>query len=145
MLGYLRADNPGVLEAPPNGWYDTGDIVSVDERRFITILGRAKRFCKIGGEMVSLNAIETKLLELYPDQAHAVVAVPDKKKGEQLVMFTTLAAADRKEIATGLKKLGLAELMIPKTIFSLESLPILGSGKVDYVTINRMARERVPE
>jgi len=145
MLGYLRADNPGVLEAPPNGWYDTGDIVSVDERRFITILGRAKRFCKIGGEMVSLNAIETKLLELYPDQAHAVVAVPDKKKGEQLVMFTTLAAPDRKEIATGLKKLGLAELMIPKTIFSLESLPILGSGKVDYVTINRMARERVPE
>jgi acyl-[acyl-carrier-protein]-phospholipid O-acyltransferase/long-chain-fatty-acid--[acyl-carrier-protein] ligase len=145
MLGYLRADNPGVLEPPPDGWYDTGDIVSVDGRRFITILGRAKRFCKIGGEMVSLNAIETKLLELYPEDAHAVVAVPDKKKGEQLVMFTTLKTVDRKEIATGLKKLGLAELMIPKSIFAVEALPVLGSGKVDYVTINRMARERVPE
>lgn len=145
MLGYLRADNPGVLEPPPDGWYDTGDIVSVDERRFITILGRAKRFCKIAGEMVSLNAIETRLMELYPDAAHAVVAVPDKKKGEQLVMFTTLKDPDRKEIAAGLKKRGLAELAVPRNIFSIASLPILGSGKIDYVSINRMARERVTE
>jgi acyl-[acyl-carrier-protein]-phospholipid O-acyltransferase/long-chain-fatty-acid--[acyl-carrier-protein] ligase len=145
MLGYLRADNPGVLEPPPGGWYDTGDIVAVDERRFITILGRAKRFCKIAGEMVSLNAIETKLMELYPDTAHAVVAVPDKKKGEQLVMFTTLKSPDRKEIASGLKRLGLADLMIPKNIFAVDALPLLGSGKTDYVSINRMARERVPE
>lgn len=145
MLGYLRADNPGVLEPPPDGWYDTGDIVAVDERRFITILGRAKRFCKIAGEMVSLNAIETKLMELYPEDAHAVVAVPDKKKGEQLVMFTTLKAPDRKEMATGLKRLGLSDLMIPKNIFPVDALPILGSGKTDYVTMNRMAKERVPE
>ncbi len=96
MLGYLRADNPGVLEPPPDGWYDTGDIVSVDARRFITILGRAKRFCKIGGEMISLNAIELKLSELYPEESHAVVAAPDKKKGEQLALFTTLAKPDRK-------------------------------------------------
>lgn len=145
MLGYLRADNPGVLEPPKDGWYDTGDIVSVDERRFITILGRAKRFCKIAGEMISLNAIEVKLAELYPDHAHSVVAAPDKKKGEQLVMFTTLPKPDRKDIATGLKRLGLADLMIPKTIFEVEALPLLGSGKTDYVTLNRMALERVPE
>jgi acyl-[acyl-carrier-protein]-phospholipid O-acyltransferase/long-chain-fatty-acid--[acyl-carrier-protein] ligase len=84
-------------------------------------------------------------MELYPDTAHAVVAVPDKKKGEQLVMFTTLPTPDRKDIATGLKRLGLADLSIPKNLFSVETLPILGSGKTDYVTINRMAREKVPE
>ncbi|MCA0432233.1 MAG: acyl-[ACP]--phospholipid O-acyltransferase [Proteobacteria bacterium] len=145
MLGYLRADNPGVLEPPPDGWYDTGDIVSVDERRFITILGRAKRFCKIGGEMVSLNAIESKLGQLYPDKAHAVVAVPDKKKGEQLVYFTTLENPDRKQITEGLRKLGSSELMIPKNIFTLAALPVLGTGKIDYVAMNRMAREKVPE
>jgi acyl-[acyl-carrier-protein]-phospholipid O-acyltransferase/long-chain-fatty-acid--[acyl-carrier-protein] ligase len=145
MLGYLRADSPGVLEPPPDGWYDTGDIVDVDDRRFITILGRAKRFCKIAGEMVSLNGIEAKLQELYPEQAHAVVAAPDKKKGEQLVMFTTLAKPDRKEIASGLKRLGSADLTIPKNIFTIEAMPVLGSGKTDYVSLNRMAREKVPE
>jgi acyl-[acyl-carrier-protein]-phospholipid O-acyltransferase/long-chain-fatty-acid--[acyl-carrier-protein] ligase len=145
MLGYLRADNPGIIEPPKDGWYDTGDIVSVDERRFITILGRAKRFCKIAGEMISLNAIEARLAGLYPEHGHAVVAAPDKKKGEQLVLFTTLAKPDRKDIATGLKRLGLAELMIPKNIFAVEQLPVLGSGKTDYVSLNRMARERVPE
>ncbi|MDE2385682.1 MAG: acyl-[ACP]--phospholipid O-acyltransferase [Alphaproteobacteria bacterium] len=143
MLGYLRADNPGVIEPPPDGWYDTGDIVSVDEFHFVTILGRAKRFSKIAGEMVSLTAIETKLQKLYPDFAHAVVAVPDKKKGEQLVLFTTLEKPDRKALADGLRKEGASELMVPKTIFALESLPLLGSGKTDYVSLNRMALERV--
>jgi acyl-[acyl-carrier-protein]-phospholipid O-acyltransferase / long-chain-fatty-acid--[acyl-carrier-protein] ligase len=145
MLGYLRADNPGVIEAPPGGWYDTGDIVNVDEQRFVTILGRAKRFAKIAGEMVSLTMIEAKLQELYPDLGHAVVAVPDKKKGEQLVMFTTLANPDRKTIADGLRSQGVADLMIPKSIFALEALPMLGSGKTDYVTIARLAKEKVPE
>jgi acyl-[acyl-carrier-protein]-phospholipid O-acyltransferase / long-chain-fatty-acid--[acyl-carrier-protein] ligase len=145
MLGYLRADNPGIVEAPPNGWYDTGDIVSVDEHRFVTILGRAKRFSKIAGEMVSLTAIEAKLQTLYPDLSHAVVAVSDKKKGEQLVMFTTLDKPDRKKIADGLRSLGVSDLMIPKNIFQLESMPMLGSGKTDYVTVARMAKEKVPE
>ena len=145
MLGYLRADNPGVIEAPPGGWYDTGDIVSVDEQRYVTILGRAKRFAKIAGEMVSLTMIEAKLQQLYPDLGHAVVAVSDKKKGEQLVMFTTLEKPDRKKIADGLKSLGVADMMIPKSIFELEAMPMLGSGKTDYVTIARMAKEKVPE
>jgi acyl-[acyl-carrier-protein]-phospholipid O-acyltransferase/long-chain-fatty-acid--[acyl-carrier-protein] ligase len=139
MLGYLRADNPGVIEAPPDGWYDTGDIVTVDARRFVTILGRAKRFSKIAGEMVSLTAIEAKLAELYPDHAHAVVPAPDPKKGEQLVCFTTLPKPDRKAIAAGLKKLGLTELMIPKLVFHLPELPVLGTGKTDYVSLNRQA------
>jgi acyl-[acyl-carrier-protein]-phospholipid O-acyltransferase / long-chain-fatty-acid--[acyl-carrier-protein] ligase len=143
MLGYLRADNPGVIEAPPEGWYDTGDIVTIDAQGYVTIQGRAKRFAKIAGEMVSLTALEARLAELYKDQSHAVVAVPDAKKGEQLVMFTTLDKPDRKAIATGLKSLGCAELMIPKNIFHIDDLPVLGSGKTDYVALNRMGRERV--
>jgi acyl-[acyl-carrier-protein]-phospholipid O-acyltransferase / long-chain-fatty-acid--[acyl-carrier-protein] ligase len=145
MMGYLRADNPGVIEAPHEGWYDTGDIVDVDEQRYITILGRAKRFAKIAGEMVSLTMVEAKLQILHPDLEHAVVAVADKKKGEQLVMFTTLDKPDRKMIADGLKGLGVADLMIPKNIFQLEKMPLLGSGKTDYVTIARLAKEKVPE
>ncbi len=145
MLGYLRADNPGVLEPPPDGWYDTGDIVTIDAQGYVTIQGRAKRFCKIAGEMVSLTALEAKLQELYKDFNHVVVAAPDPKKGEQLVMFTTLEKPDRKEISTGLKRLGCSDLMIPKSIFHLDDFPVLGSGKTDYVTLNRMGREKVAE
>jgi acyl-[acyl-carrier-protein]-phospholipid O-acyltransferase / long-chain-fatty-acid--[acyl-carrier-protein] ligase len=143
MLGYLRADNPGVIEAPPEGWYDTGDIVTIDDMGYVTIKGRAKRFSKIAGEMVSLTAIEAKLGELYPEFVHAVVSAPDPKKGEQLVMFTTIAKPDRKIIATGLKSIGCSELMIPKNIVHVEAMPVLGSGKTDYMTLNRMGREKV--
>lgn len=145
MMGYLRADSPGVLEPPPGGWYDTGDIVSVDEQRFVTILGRAKRFAKIAGEMVSLTMVEAKMQLQFPELAHAVVAIPDKKKGEQLVLFTTLEKPERKLIADGLKSQGVADLMIPKSIVQLDSIPTLASGKTDYVTLLRMAREQVAE
>jgi acyl-[acyl-carrier-protein]-phospholipid O-acyltransferase / long-chain-fatty-acid--[acyl-carrier-protein] ligase len=143
MLGYLRADNPGVIEPPPDGWYDTGDIVNIDELNYITILGRAKRFSKIAGEMISLTAIEAKLQKIYPDFFHAVVAVPDKKKGEQLVMFTTMPKPDRKDISVGLKQEGAGDLMVPKTFINLDKLPLLGSGKTDYVALNHLALERV--
>ena len=145
MLGYLRADNPGVIEAPPNGWYDTGDIVNVDALHYVTILGRAKRFAKIAGEMVSLTSIEMKLQKLYPDLGHAVVAVPDKKKGEQLVLFTTLPKPDRKTIAEGMRREGANDLMVPKNIIAVESLPLLGSGKTDYVTLGRRAMDMVKD
>jgi acyl-[acyl-carrier-protein]-phospholipid O-acyltransferase / long-chain-fatty-acid--[acyl-carrier-protein] ligase len=145
MLGYLRADNPGVIEPPADGWYDTGDIVTVDDMRYVTILGRAKRFAKLAGEMVSLTSVEMKVQKNFPDYAFACVAVPDKKKGEQLVLFTTMKSADRKAIATAMKAEGASELMIPKTLLELDLIPVLGSGKTDYVTLNRLAREQVPE
>jgi acyl-[acyl-carrier-protein]-phospholipid O-acyltransferase / long-chain-fatty-acid--[acyl-carrier-protein] ligase len=145
MLGYLRADNPGVLEAPPDGWYDTGDIVEIDAQHYVTILGRAKRFSKIAGEMVSLTAIESKLQLAFPGDHFAAVAIADPKKGEQIILFTTLIKPDRKAIANGIKTQGGTDLMVPKTLVSLEEMPLLGSGKTDYVTLTRMANDRVKE
>ena len=141
MLGYLRADNPGVIEAPPEGWYDTGDIVEVDEHRFVTILGRAKRFSKIAGEMVSLTAVEAKLQEAFPGENFAVVAIADQKKGEQLILFTTLVQPERMVVSEALKIRGASDLMVPKILVHLKEIPLLGSGKTDYVTLTRVANE----
>ena len=143
MLGYLRADNPGVLETPPDGWYDTGDIVKIDHDGFLIILGRAKRFAKIAGEMVSLALVEAKLTAAMPEAQHAVVAVPDAKKGEQLVMFTTEAGLDARKVADALKASGTPALMMPRNVIALAELPLLGSGKTDYQALNRLAREKV--
>ena len=143
MLGYLRADNPGVLEAPEDGWYDTGDIVKLDEDGFLIILGRAKRFAKIAGEMVSLALVEARLGQALPEAQHAVVAVPDAKKGEQLVMFTTGEAIDARRVTEALKAAGTPALMVPRNVIFVAELPLLGSGKTDYQTLNRMALEQV--
>lgn len=143
MLGYLKADKPGIIEPPPQGWYDTGDIVKVDDHGFVTILGRAKRFSKIAGEMVSLTLVESKLQKAFPDAQHAVVAVPDQKKGEQLVLFTTDATIDAKRVADAMKAEGATALMVPRNIIPVGELPVLGSGKTDYMTLNKMAREQV--
>jgi len=143
MLGYLRADNPGVIEAPAGGWYDTGDIVKIDGEGYVTIQGRAKRFAKIAGEMVSLTAVEGMVQAVYPDAANAVVAVPDKRKGEQLVLFTTAPKPDRKHLGEGMKQHGATDLIIPKVFVPVEQLPLLGSGKTDYVALTRMALNKL--
>ncbi|MGI9464002.1 MAG: hypothetical protein ACR2OM_08680, partial [Aestuariivirgaceae bacterium] len=129
------------LEPPPEGWYDTGDIVSIDDLGFVRIEGRAKRFAKIAGEMVSLAAVESQIQAAFKDDEHAVVAVPDPKKGEQLVLVTTHTKLQRKALGDALKANGTVELMIPRTIVEVKELPVLGSGKTDYVTINQIARE----
>ena len=139
MAGYLRDTNPGVLEAPKDGWYDTGDIVRVDEDGFVFILGRAKRFAKIAGEMISLTAVETEINALWPEHTHAVVNIPDEKKGEQLVLFTTKPAAERSALITAFQEKGLSELAVPKTIYTVEEIPLMGTGKVDYVKLKEMA------
>ncbi len=142
MLGYFRADNPGVLEPTPGGWHDTGDICAVDPLTFVTIKGRAKRFAKIAGEMVSLAAIEQMTADLWPEHAPAAVALPDPRKGERIVMITTKVGATRAEILAHMKTRGATELMAPSEIFIVDALPLLGSGKTDYVELNRLARER---
>jgi acyl-[acyl-carrier-protein]-phospholipid O-acyltransferase/long-chain-fatty-acid--[acyl-carrier-protein] ligase len=93
--------------------------------------------------MVSLTSIEIMLQKAFPDVPQAVVSVPDKKKGEQLVLFSTLVKVDRKMIGDAMKAQGSNDLMIPKTIVQVEKLPLLGSGKTDYVSLGRMALEKV--
>ena len=143
MKGYYRADNPGVLEETPEGWHDTGDIVTVDDQTFVTIKGRAKRFAKIAGEMVSLAAVEQMCATLWPDQPPAVVAVPDARKGERLILVTTQPNVRRADVQARMKELGATELMVPSEILTVDALPLLGSGKTDYVELNRLVREQV--
>ncbi|MDX2164098.1 MAG: acyl-[ACP]--phospholipid O-acyltransferase [Gammaproteobacteria bacterium] len=135
MLGYLLDKHPGELVMPPDGWYDTGDVVSVDDDGFITIRGRAKRFAKIGGEMISLTAVEEAVSHLWPGFVHAVLNLPDERKGEQLLLITTYPEADRRHIVEFFKKEGMSELSLPKRVKVIKSMPLLGSGKVDYVTL----------
>ena len=138
MLGYLRAEAPGVLETLPGGWYDTGDICTVDGQRFVTIHARAKRFAKIAGEMVSMPAAEALAASLWPDAAHAVVAVPDARKGEALVLLTTRSDATASAMLAQARARGTAEIAVPRVIRVLERLPLLGTGKVDYVAASRL-------
>jgi acyl-[acyl-carrier-protein]-phospholipid O-acyltransferase/long-chain-fatty-acid--[acyl-carrier-protein] ligase len=139
MAGYLKVDAPGVLQPPEEGWHDTGDIVTLDEAGFVTIRGRAKRFAKIGGEMVSLPAVESYAASVWPGADHAVVTRADPRKGEQLVLFTTRAGAKASELQAWGRANGIAELAIPRDIRIVDALPVLGTGKLDYVTMSAMA------
>ncbi|WP_241127061.1 acyl-[ACP]--phospholipid O-acyltransferase [Novosphingobium terrae] len=139
MAGYMLASAPGVLQPPVEGWHDTGDIVTLDGDGFVTIRGRAKRFAKIGGEMVSLPAVEGYAAQCWPGFAHAVVTRPDPKKGEVLVLFTTCPAAQARDLQQWGRLHGATELMIPRDIRVMAELPVLGTGKVDYVTLGEMA------
>ncbi len=141
MLGYLKVENPGVLEMPPEGWHDTGDIVTIDSVGFVTIKGRAKRFAKVGGEMISLAAVEAIAADLWPNALTAVAAVPDARKGERLIMYTEQQDATRSNFMTYARQRGASELMVPNEVIVLEKLPVLGTGKVDNVTIVKLARE----
>ena len=141
MLGYLRADDPGVLEAPTLGWYDTGDIVEIDRQGFVTIRGRAKRFAKIAGEMVSLAAVEALCGDIWPDMPLAIVALPDPRKGERLVLVTA-DELTRSTLHAAMKARGASDLMVPAQVLRVDTLPQLGSGKTDYIELARLARDR---
>jgi acyl-[acyl-carrier-protein]-phospholipid O-acyltransferase/long-chain-fatty-acid--[acyl-carrier-protein] ligase len=143
MLGYLRAENPGVLQPPADGWYDTGDIVDIDADGFVTIKGRAKRFAKVAGEMVPLGAVEDLVSKVWPEEMHAVVTVPDPKRGEQLVLVTERSDATRAALAAAARDAGLPEIFVPRTIVPVPKVPILGTGKIDYVSSSRVAMELV--
>lgn len=138
MKGYLLADNPGTLVPPEHNSYDTGDIVAFDEEGYITIKGRAKRFAKIAGEMISLTAVETYLSDLWPNHYHALVSIPDAKKGEALVLVTDNAEAKCKDISAYAKKHGIGELSVPKNIKIVDAVPLLGTGKTDYVGVKEL-------
>jgi acyl-[acyl-carrier-protein]-phospholipid O-acyltransferase/long-chain-fatty-acid--[acyl-carrier-protein] ligase len=137
MLGYLKPDAPGKIVPPDGGWHDTGDVVSVDEDGFIAIKGRLKRFAKIGGESVSLAVVESCASALWPDFSHAAVTVPDGRKGEQIVLVTTNADANRHDIVGWAHNHGVSELAIPRRIICVEDIPVLGTGKTDYVSVQK--------
>lgn len=139
MMGYLMPDNPGVLQPPKEGWHDTGDIVEVDEDGYVWIKGRAKRFAKIGGEMVSLTAVESYINEASPEGHHVVVSMPDERKGEQLVLVTDDESLCRKTVMNAAKEKAVSELMIPKTVILVEAIPVLGTGKTNYPAVQEIA------
>jgi len=143
MQGYLLHDNPGKLvplyNESNNGWYDTGDIVTVDNEGFVRICGRAKRFAKIAGEMVSLTSIETLASKVWPDAMHAAIAIPDERKGEQIILLTTIENAERSEIVKQAKNSGIAEINVPKKVIAVTDIPVLGTGKIDYVSASKLA------
>ncbi|MFT4954650.1 MAG: acyl-[acyl-carrier-protein]-phospholipid O-acyltransferase [Brevundimonas sp.] len=139
MAGYLSPDDPECLEALPDGWHDTGDIVDVDAEGYVRILGRAKRFAKIGGEMVSLTAVEGIADAVWPEGRHAVVSIPDSRKGERLVLVTDRSDAEVAPLAEWARTHGAPELAVPKRIVKVGELPVLGTGKTDYVAIQKMA------
>ena len=136
MAGYINEG--GVLEPPNDGWHDTGDVVEISADNWVTILGRVKRFAKIGGEMVSLTAAETLAASLWPDARHAVIAEPDNRKGERLVLVTDQQGATVAELVAHAQTLGVPELSAPRKIVKVPEIPVLGTGKTDYVAIQRL-------
>ena len=128
-----------MLEPPAGGWYDTGDIVEIGVDGFVTIKGRAKRFAKVAGEMVPLGAVEDLVAAVWPANQHAVVALPDPKRGEQLVLVTDRGDASRAALAASARAAGLPEIFVPRSIVPVPKVPILGTGKIDYVSASQLA------
>ncbi|EJF91092.1 acyl-[ACP]--phospholipid O-acyltransferase [Bartonella tamiae] len=141
MAGYLTIEKPGTLLPPHKGWHDTGDIVDIDDQGFVTILGRAKRFAKIGGEMVSLSAVEILANQLWPEAVLAVVSIHDERKGERLILISEDESLSRAPLLKYARENGVAEINIPSK-FIHASLPLLGTGKIDYVTLKKIAENQ---
>lgn len=142
MLGYMTHDRPGELQPLEDGWHDSGDIVDIDPEGYMTIRGRAKRFAKVAGEMVSLGAVEMMASALWPEESHAVVAVPDKRRGEKIILVTTSRNAEKNALVSATRKYGYTELMVPNLIVKVAEIPVLGTGKTDYVSTHKLVTER---
>jgi acyl-[acyl-carrier-protein]-phospholipid O-acyltransferase/long-chain-fatty-acid--[acyl-carrier-protein] ligase len=127
------------LQPPEGGWHDTGDIVVIDDEGYVSIRGRAKRFAKLGGEMISLPAVEGYATNCWPGTDNAVVTRPDPRKGEVLVLYTTSKGKSSDLLAWG-KANGIAEISLPRDVRLIDALPVLGTGKTDYVTLTEMAK-----
>lgn len=139
MMGYNLYDNPGVLVPPEDGWYDTGDIVEVDDDGFVHIKGRVKRFAKIAGEMVSLEVVEKIANTAAPEHQHAASTQEDVQRGENIILFTTDKSLKREDLKVVAKNLGSPEIAVARKVIVVEEVPLLGTGKTDYVTLKAMA------
>ncbi len=141
MRGYLVAD--GGMEEIADGWHDTGDVVSIDAEGFVSIIGRVKRFAKIGGEMVSLNQVEGFASAVWPEHRHAAVSLPDARKGERVVLISDAPDADYGKILEWAQRNGAPEIAVPKKVLKVSEIPVLGTGKTDYVTVQKMAEDAI--
>ncbi len=141
MRGYLNPEANAAFRAL-GGWYDTGDIVSVDDEGFLTIRGRLKRFAKVSGEMVSLTAVEDALAGAFPQYGQrcevAVIARPDEDKGEVLIAVTNEPRLRLDEIRAALRARGLPNLCVPREVVAVREIPKLGTGKVNHRELARL-------
>ncbi|HCT99794.1 MAG TPA: acyl-[ACP]--phospholipid O-acyltransferase, partial [Methylococcaceae bacterium] len=137
MQGYLLAGSEGVLQPTASlygkGWYDTGDIVHIDDDGFLSIRGRSKRFAKVGGEMVSLTLVEQLAMKTWENASHGAISLPDTKKGEQIILITTHKNATLGELARA--STGVAAIYLPKKILFIDAIPLMATGKTDYVAL----------
>jgi acyl-[acyl-carrier-protein]-phospholipid O-acyltransferase / long-chain-fatty-acid--[acyl-carrier-protein] ligase len=143
MKGYLRYEASSVLELAQSevgkNWYNTGDVVEIDDDGFIKIVGRVKRFAKIAGEMISLEVVEKLANAVSANFAHAASSQDDAARGETIVLFTTDPELNRERLQTTAREQGLSEMTVPRKIVVIPALPLLGTGKLDYVTLKQMA------
>ena len=148
MIGYWRESNPRVYEWPEStygkGWYNTGDIVSVDGDGFIEIKGRVKRFAKIAGEMVSLELVEKLAEHVSPKSVHASTTRPDSKRGEMILLITQDKNLKREHLAQAAREMGSPDFAVPRQIIYVDKIPMLGSGKKDYPAVKLLAEQRLP-
>ncbi|MEL6112371.1 MAG: AMP-binding protein [Pseudomonadota bacterium] len=144
MKGYLFAEQPGKIQKrDPADWYDTGDVVTIDKEGYVSIRGRMKRFAKIGGEMISLTVVENCASAVWPDNMHAAAIVPDPKKGEQIVLVTDQKEPERASLLRWAQSHGVPEIAVPKKIVSVDAIPVLGTGKTDFVSVTNLAKAAV--
>jgi acyl-[acyl-carrier-protein]-phospholipid O-acyltransferase/long-chain-fatty-acid--[acyl-carrier-protein] ligase len=141
MRGYYLYERPGVLQPPASevgaGWYNTGDVVEVDGDGYVRIHGRVKRFAKIAGEMVSLEVVENIARHASPAHHHAATVELIAESGESTVLFTTDGTLTRAQLQKAARVLGSQELAVARRIVRVRKLPLLGSGKTDYVSLAR--------
>lgn len=146
MRGYLNADANAKFLAL-EGWYDTGDIVSVDPDGFMFIRGRLKRFAKVSGEMVSLTAVEDALAGAFPHYGLrcevAVVTRPDEDKGEALIAVTNEPRLKLDEIRAAIKAKGLTNLCVPREVRAVREIPKLGTGKINHRELAKVLEAEV--
>jgi acyl-[acyl-carrier-protein]-phospholipid O-acyltransferase/long-chain-fatty-acid--[acyl-carrier-protein] ligase len=141
LKGYLAMNKTSEIIPPKDNWYDTGDIVNIDEFGFVTLRGRVKRFAKLAGEMISLNVVENYLSEIRNDVAHAVISVPDDRKGEALVVITECHLLSRELITEHFKARNISMLMLPKKIIFVKKLPRTAAGKINYLSLRDLLEE----
>lgn len=142
MMGYLinQGTSPRLLP-PEKGWHDTGDIVEVDSFGFVTILGRAKRFAKIAGEMISLNAIENHALSINNKYLHTATCLNHPKKGDTIVLLTECQDLVKNDFIKYYQSNKISMLLLPKVIFYIKTIPKTATGKIDYRAVTQLAMD----